>query len=90
MHGAVLPLMDPSQLVGDGDVDDSLADKGAGTGYQAHLPEEGKEGNKHAREGFEDDPEDDCQGEHAVADVQEESCKTNEFCHNLRIITNYA
>ena len=85
----MLPLMDPSQLVCDGDVDDTLADKGAGTDYQAHLPEEGKEGNKHAGKSFKDDPEDDGEGEHSIADVEKESSKTNEFCYDLRIITNH-
>ena len=64
-----LPLMDPCQLVGYGDVDDSLADEGGCTGDKAYLPEQGEERNKHARKASNDDPEDDGEGKHGVADV---------------------
>ena len=76
--------MDPFQLVGYGDVDDSLADEGGCTGDKTYLPEEGEERNKHARKASNDDPEDDGEGKHGVADVQEKCSKTNKLCYNLQ------
>ena len=75
--------MNPGPLVGDGDVDEALADEGAEADGQADLPKEAKKRNKHARQRAQDQPEDDHQGEHDVADIQDVCCKAYQVCHNL-------